>query len=637
MRGARRQRALGRRRRRRPPSASPRPAAIASTRGSRDRRDDHLVPGGQRPAGPAAGPPRARPGRARVSSTTRARWRTPREHRGDDRRASRSPRASGSSGAIASTSAGSRSGPVAPVTAARGPGGRRRAGRPGRRPGRRARRAAARRPSRRPGGARRRPGRRRCAPVSRTSSTRRSRSGRQVRTITSAARAVARQSIERTSSPATYSRSESNSVPCPRTCTRACGRRARAAAPAARAGAGATGTPAAPAPPRHRVRALPARPARAGPSARTVDPVGAPVPAARRAAASCVTRRPLARRRPRAGAGATAAPGRRRPRVAQHAAHPAAARVSRREGDRRRLAEAHGRSPGSREAQRAHRPGERDVHSANASSAPSTATSHRPTAPRRPPARRRQRDGRAAGHRQRHRPLPRQPRRSAGSPDATVSQRRQRRDRDGGEDAVEHAVGGDALELGLGPQLHPVPQRRPGEGLDVVRGDVVAAGRATPTPGRSASSAVAPRGDTPRRSDGRRSGWRGTRSTTYADDLGRDRHRRGPRRGAGREVGRRRRPARRPAAARSRGSKPAGVPPQHLDLVVARGQRHGQLEQEPVELRLGQRVGALVLDGVLRRGDDERLGQRPRRAVDGDLPLLHRLEQRRPASSAACG
>jgi hypothetical protein len=56
-------------------------------------------------------------------------------------------------------------------------------------------------------------------PVSRTSSTWRSRSGRQVRTITSDARAVARQSMERTSSPATYSRSESNSVPCPRTCT----------------------------------------------------------------------------------------------------------------------------------------------------------------------------------------------------------------------------------------------------------------------------------------------------------------------------------------------------------------------------------------------------------------------------------
>ena len=57
--------------------------------------------------------------------------------------------------------------------------------------------------------------------VSSTSTTRRSRSGCQVRTTTLRVRAVARQSIERTSSPRTYSRSESNSVPCPRTRTAA--------------------------------------------------------------------------------------------------------------------------------------------------------------------------------------------------------------------------------------------------------------------------------------------------------------------------------------------------------------------------------------------------------------------------------
>ena len=56
-------------------------------------------------------------------------------------------------------------------------------------------------------------------PVSSTMTTRRSRSGRQVRTTTSARRAVARQSMDRTSSPTTYSRSESNSVPCPRIST----------------------------------------------------------------------------------------------------------------------------------------------------------------------------------------------------------------------------------------------------------------------------------------------------------------------------------------------------------------------------------------------------------------------------------
>ena len=56
-------------------------------------------------------------------------------------------------------------------------------------------------------------------PASMTRSTRRSRSGRHVRTTTVCRRAVARQSMDRTSSPSTYSRSESNSVPCPRSWT----------------------------------------------------------------------------------------------------------------------------------------------------------------------------------------------------------------------------------------------------------------------------------------------------------------------------------------------------------------------------------------------------------------------------------
>ena len=63
-------------------------------------------------------------------------------------------------------------------------------------------------------------------PVSSTRTTRRSRSGRYVRTATVCVRAVVRQSICRTSSPGTYSRSRSNSVPrpeprsdtCPSTC-----------------------------------------------------------------------------------------------------------------------------------------------------------------------------------------------------------------------------------------------------------------------------------------------------------------------------------------------------------------------------------------------------------------------------------
>ena len=51
-------------------------------------------------------------------------------------------------------------------------------------------------------------------------------------------------------------------------------------------------------------------------------------------------------------------------------------------------------------------------------------------------------------------------------------------------------------------------------------------------------------------------------------------------------------------------------------------------QQEPVELRLGQRIRALVLDRVLRREDDERRLEQARLALDRHLPLLHRLEQR---------
>ena len=55
---------------------------------------------------------------------------------------------------------------------------------------------------------------------------------------------------------------------------------------------------------------------------------------------------------------------------------------------------------------------------------------------------------------------------------------------------------------------------------------------------------------------------------------------------------------------------------------------HQHLDHEPVQLRLGQRIGALELDGVLGREDGEALGQRVRRAVHGHPALLHRLEQR---------
>ena len=51
------------------------------------------------------------------------------------------------------------------------------------------------------------------------------------------------------------------------------------------------------------------------------------------------------------------------------------------------------------------------------------------------------------------------------------------------------------------------------------------------------------------------------------------------------------------------------------------------LHHEPVDLRLRQRVGALGLDRVLRRHDQKRLGHLVGLAADGDLMLLHHLEQ----------
>ena len=54
-----------------------------------------------------------------------------------------------------------------------------------------------------------------------------------------------------------------------------------------------------------------------------------------------------------------------------------------------------------------------------------------------------------------------------------------------------------------------------------------------------------------------------------------------------------------------------------------------ELEEEAVGLRLGQRVGALLLDRVLRRHDEEGPRELVRVAADGDLPLLHGLEEGR--------
>src|SRR5918999_2497018 len=65
-----------------------------------------------------------------------------------------------------------------------------------------------------------------------------------------------------------------------------------------------------------------------------------------------------------------------------------------------------------------------------------------------------------------------------------------------------------------------------------------------------------------------------------------------------------------------------------LSFLQPSGVGHHELEHESVHLRLRQGVGALMLDRVLGREHQEQLGKRKGLAADGDLLLLHRLEER---------
>ena len=70
-----------------------------------------------------------------------------------------------------------------------------------------------------------------------------------------------------------------------------------------------------------------------------------------------------------------------------------------------------------------------------------------------------------------------------------------------------------------------------------------------------------------------------------------------------------------------------GVGGQHVGLVVGGRVAERDADHEPVELRLRQRVGALVLDRVLGGEDHERPRQLVGVLVDRDVALLHALQQ----------
>jgi hypothetical protein len=73
----------------------------------------------------------------------------------------------------------------------------------------------------------------------------------------------------------------------------------------------------------------------------------------------------------------------------------------------------------------------------------------------------------------------------------------------------------------------------------------------------------------------------------------------------------------------------AGVGGEHLGFLVGVRVAEGELDHEPVELGLGERIRPLVLDRVLRRDHDEGARELVRLIVDRHVPLLHALEQAR--------
>jgi hypothetical protein len=77
------------------------------------------------------------------------------------------------------------------------------------------------------------------------------------------------------------------------------------------------------------------------------------------------------------------------------------------------------------------------------------------------------------------------------------------------------------------------------------------------------------------------------------------------------------------------GQEPVVRKPKDLRFLVGRGVAQDELEEEPVELRLGQRENARLLERILGGDHDERRRQAVDTPLDGDVTFLHRLEQRR--------
>ena len=170
-----------------------------------------------------------------------------------------------------------------------------------------------------------------------------------------------------------------------------------------------------------------------------------------------------------------------------------------------------------------------------------------------------------------------------------------------------------------------MPQGGAGHGLDVVGGHVVAPGEPRPGPG-GRQQRRRRRGARPRATATARSGWPGRCR----------RRRRAPRgppapgppppaRRAGPPA---RRPGAAPPPARSRGSKPRLCRSSTSTSASRSGSGMVSLSRNRSSWASGSGYVPSYSTGFMRRGDDERVGQQARPAVDGDLPLLHGLQQR---------
>ena len=67
----------------------------------------------------------------------------------------------------------------------------------------------------------------------------------------------------------------------------------------------------------------------------------------------------------------------------------------------------------------------------------------------------------------------------------------------------------------------------------------------------------------------------------------------------------------------------------NIELFITRGQLKVNLEEESVQLGLGEGIGTLVFDGVLRRDHHERRGKRTRLPIDADLVFFHCFKKSR--------